>query len=146
MKIKILLFLSTIIFISCKKENLFVSCDSPILSIESTKNTLIGRWKLINYCENGEILPVEDDIIWECTDTFNYAQTGISKQLHLIETTNNNETKNEPIELLESDYIQFFFVEVIPYPKRLDLCENEFTLKYIDKQGNTKWAKFFKRI
>lgn len=149
MKTSIIFFLSTIIFLltSCKKESLFVSCDSSTFSVDETKNTLIGKWQLISYCENGKILSVEDDIIWEYAKTFNDLQIGVTRQLHRIETTNNIQTASDTIELIGSDYIQFFFwIEYIPYPKRLDICTNEFTLKYIDRQGNTIWAKYFERI
>jgi len=149
MKIIFFIFLSSILFLlsSCKKEDLFVSCDSSIFSVEETKNKLIGRWQQNSYCENGKIVPIEDHIIWEFSETYNNIQTSDTRQLHLLETTNNSQTKSDTIELLDADYTQFTYeIEYIIRPKRLDVCENEFTLKLIDRQGNTLWARYFERI
>lgn len=148
MKINIFIFLSSIIFTlsSCKKEDLFVSCDVSVLSEEDTKDILLGKWELIGDCEEGEILSLDDHVIWEITEAYHPIPSGIYRQLHLIETTNNAETRNESLELIKSDYMQFFFVENVPYPKRLDICDNEFTLKYINRQGKIIWAKHFERI
>jgi len=148
MKINTFIFLAIIVIIlsSCKKEDLFVSCDSLVFSEEETKDLLLGKWKLIGNCEEGIILPVENQVIWEITEAYHTTPSGIYRQLHLIEKTNNTETRNEVLDLVKSDYMQFFFFEYVPYPKRLDICENEFTLKYIDRQGNKIWTKHFERI
>lgn len=149
MKTSILIFLSSILFIlsSCQKKDLFVSCDNSAFSLDEIKNKLIGKWQQTGYCEDGKIISVDNNIIWEYAETYNNIQTADTRQLHLIETTNNIQTKNDTIELLKADYTQFTYeIEHVIRPKRLDVCDNEFTLKLIDGQGKTYWVRYFERI